>query len=165
MTSKLNDYLFMATFLALSHDWDYEHQDKWPEVHCKKSIAQSPIDLCPNDMVPIKEPPILCQNWNKIYELSMVNNGHTIVLTLPSNQSLSFSEGGLPGIYKLVQFHFHWGSEHTLNGKRKALEAHFVGFNNKFKSIEEALDFTNGVAVLGVCTKLLTLVTTIYFRQ
>ena len=36
--------------------------------------------------------------------------------------------GGLPGIYKLAQFHWHWGSsdgqgsEHRLNGNEKSME-------------------------------------------
>ncbi|CAG2249463.1 CA [Mytilus edulis] len=40
--------------------------------------------------------------------------------------------GGLPGPHKLLELHFHWGdniqrgSEHLINGKHSALEAHFV---------------------------------------
>ncbi len=38
------------------------------------------------------------------------------------------SGGGLPGEYRVAQFHFHWGSnnrrgsEHTIDGKRFPLE-------------------------------------------
>ena len=42
--------------------------------------------------------------------------------------SAELSRGGLPGTFKLAQFHFHWGtddstgSEHTLNGRQYPLE-------------------------------------------
>ena len=46
----------------------------------------------------------------------------------PELPELTLSGGGLPGTYKLVQFHFHWGksddhgSEHFIDGKKYPLE-------------------------------------------
>ena len=34
--------------------------------------------------------------------------------------------GNLRGEYRPMQLHFHWGSEHTVNGRRFALEMHIV---------------------------------------
>lgn len=48
------------------------------------------------------------------------------------------------------QMHFHWGSEHTINGRRFALELHMVHYDRRFKSIQDALGVKNGIAVLGV---------------
>ena len=47
------------------------------------------------------------------------------------------SGGGLNGTYAFAQLHFHWGSnskkgsEHTITGKRFAMEAHLVYYNKK----------------------------------
>jgi carbonic anhydrase len=52
----------------------------------------------------------------------VANNGHTIQLDVPSGDSLAL-EGQT---YELKQFHFHTPSEHALDGKRLAMEVHFV---------------------------------------
>jgi carbonic anhydrase len=61
--------------------------------------------------------------------------------------------------YVIAQFHFHWsgtndeGSEHTLDGKKFASEAHFVFFNKeKYKTFEQAAK-SDGLAVLGFFIK------------
>uniref|UniRef100_A0A8C3CU72 Alpha-carbonic anhydrase domain-containing protein n=1 Tax=Cairina moschata TaxID=8855 RepID=A0A8C3CU72_CAIMO len=55
----------------------------------------------------------------------LVNNGHTVMLSLegePASEHIAISGGGLPGRYRALQLHFHWGSpaangsEHTLDG-------------------------------------------------
>lgn len=51
--------------------------------------------------------------------------------------------------YVLDQMHFHWGSEHTLNGRRYALELHMVHHDRRY-SLKEAVQVKNGIAVLGV---------------
>lgn len=58
--------------------------------------------------------------------------------------------GGLPGKYVLDQMHFHWGSEHTVDGRRYPLELHMVHHDARFASLNDALASKTGVAVLGV---------------
>lgn len=58
--------------------------------------------------------------------------------------------GGLPQKYVLDQMHFHWGSEHTINGRRYPLELHMVHHDSRFASLNDALASKNGVAVLGI---------------
>jgi len=66
------------------------------------------------------------------------------------------SHGGLSGQYEVVNFHFHWGkddfkgSEHTFDGESYPLEMHIVCKNMRYKSISEALQNRDGLAVLGV---------------
>ncbi len=52
------------------------------------------------------------------------NNGHSYAVSFSGftqSSTPTISEGGLPGTFKLVGFHFHWGSqdyrgsEHLLN--------------------------------------------------
>ncbi|XKL65152.1 hypothetical protein PGB90_005238 [Kerria lacca] len=59
--------------------------------------------------------------------------------------------------YRLEQFHCHWGSdssqgsEHTVDGKPYAGELHLVHWNYyKYSSFKEALENSDGLAVLGV---------------
>jgi len=52
----------------------------------------------------------------------MVNNGHTIQVNVPSGSILT--RGGRT--YEMVQYHFHHPSEHFVDDKPFAMEAHFV---------------------------------------
>ncbi|XP_045479888.1 putative carbonic anhydrase 5 isoform X2 [Harmonia axyridis] len=133
----------------MSHGWNYKEQDKWPEA-CQGAIAQSPIDLDESHMVKLAMNPFMLRNWDEEYNATMTNNGHTILVELASRQPLAITGGGLPGQYKLVQFHFHWGAEHTVEGKRKALESHFVAHNTRYRSAVEAQKYRNGLAVIAV---------------
>ncbi|XP_075745563.1 carbonic anhydrase 1-like isoform X2 [Rhipicephalus microplus] len=67
---------------------------------------------------------------------------------------------GLPGRFLLHNLHFHaglddsCGSEHTMDGKTFAMEAHFVHYNDQFSSLEEASMERDGLAVIAVFFKL-----------
>lgn len=52
------------------------------------------------------------------------NNGHTIQVDFADESSDTLKIGDAN--YKLAQFHFHSPSEHTINGKRAAMEIHLV---------------------------------------
>lgn len=58
--------------------------------------------------------------------------------------------GGLPGKFVLDQMHFHWGSEHTVDGRRYPLELHMVHHDTRFDTLNDALASKTGVAVVGV---------------
>ncbi|XP_042303870.1 carbonic anhydrase 9 isoform X2 [Sceloporus undulatus] len=86
--------------------------------------------------------------------LRLKNNGHTIVLDLPGNMSVS--GGGFPFPYQAAQLHLHWGSkhalegsEHTVDGHRFAGELHVVHYNTHFGTIKEAAREPGGLAVLA----------------
>jgi carbonic anhydrase len=86
------------------------------------------------------------ENYDEpIDKASATNNGHSSNLQSPATcesaiyQTIYFTfsvqinvgrhilfGGGLPGTFLLDQMHFHWGSEHTLNGRRYGLELHLV---------------------------------------
>ena len=75
----------------------------------------------------------------------IVNNGHSVVnidlrtgdlrlvfnlvqeLELSQEEGVGVLSGGpLSGEYRPIQLHFHWGSEHQLEGRRYPLEMHIV---------------------------------------
>ncbi|WP_299443636.1 carbonic anhydrase [uncultured Aquimarina sp.] len=83
--------------------------------------SQSPIDIVTgvvheNDNL---------NNINMNYTTSateIFNNGHTIQFDYEAGSSASLNNID----YNLLQFHFHTGSEHTIDGKRYPMEMHLV---------------------------------------
>ncbi len=67
--------------------------------------------------------------------LDIVNNGHTVQVNVEPGHTAVLSGG----LYRLLQFHFHSPSEHKVNGRSAAMEAHFVHRNDD-----------GGLAVVGV---------------
>ena len=97
---------------------------------CSVGDRQSPIDIT----APVAtRRAALRIDWGK-RPIDIVNNGHTI--------QLNYAEGGTLHLgnrdYALKQLHFHHPSEHLVDGKRFAMEAHFVHAG------------TDGLAVIGV---------------
>lgn len=60
-------------------------------------------------------------DWGLI-DLYARNTGHSIQYDVYRGSVATNRDG----IYDLVQLHFHGGAEHTLQGERYAMEAHFV---------------------------------------
>ncbi len=90
-------------------------------VDCKIGKRQSPIDIpTTSKQLGISDAGIFV-NYNDV-DLDIVNNGHTIQVNIP-NGNESFINGKK---YKLLQFHFHAPSEHTVDGKPIPMEAHLV---------------------------------------
>lgn len=53
---------------------------------------------------------------------AILNNGHTLQWNYDSTSNITFN--GV--LYRLLQFHFHTPSEHTVDGKSFAMEVHLV---------------------------------------
>src|SRR5579871_3000472 len=107
---------------AESAHWTYADAQNWGAdgayPACSIGGEQSPIDLTAAVRAEI-EPPIL--SWRP-QAFPIANNGHTIQADV-SPGSFATSAGHR---YELQQFHFHTPSEHALDGRRSAMEAHFV---------------------------------------
>lgn len=84
----------------------------------------------------------------------MENNGKTVMVTMKCGD-LRVHGGGLFNEYGVWQFHFHWGSsndwgsEHTVDGRRFPMEMHVVTFNLEYGSVENAVNHSDGLLVLG----------------
>ncbi|ACT58615.1 carbonic anhydrase [Hirschia baltica] len=86
---------------------------------CKTGTQQSPIDMQHTISAFANAPQI---DWTPIKNGEVINNGHTLQLNV-------HDAGGLVQngkTYKLIQFHFHTPSEHTIHGRHFPMEAHFV---------------------------------------
>jgi carbonic anhydrase len=100
--------------------------EKWGDLDakyatCKTGRYQSPIDI-------IIAAPTVVESIAFNYRatpLKMVNNGHTIQINTNAESAIHIHGKE----YKLVQFHFHSPSEHTVNGTQYTMEVHLVHKN------------------------------------
>ena len=126
--------LTLAGFVAHAEGhpahWNYEHSHEgpthWAELDhafetCAKGTTQSPIDI--RNAVKADLPAL--QFGYGVAAPTIVNNGHTIQVNLPTGQTLKVGDA----TYELLQFHFHTPSEEALNGKHAAMVGHFVHKN------------------------------------
>ena len=90
---------------------------------CSGGRQQSPVAIDSRTAAAKGQPALVFQYRNT--PLVVENTGH--VVEVPYDQSSQLRIGG--DTYRLVQFHFHAPSEHTLNGKQFAMEAHLVHIN------------------------------------
>ncbi|XP_038698071.1 alpha carbonic anhydrase 7-like [Tripterygium wilfordii] len=98
-----------------------EIKKEWEE--CKNGTLQSPIDLTDQR---VKKIPKLLQ-MKKCYKpcnATLKNRGHDISLQWEELKAGSIEINGTS--YFLKQCHWHSPSEHTINGRRYALEMHMV---------------------------------------
>jgi carbonic anhydrase len=106
--------------------WSYEGvtgPDRWggldaADVVCADGEQQSPIDI--TGAIRASQPPLRI-GWTKRPD-TIVNNGHTIQLNVADGDTLRLGDRS----FRLTQFHFHHPSEHLVDGKASAMEAHFV---------------------------------------
>ncbi len=96
-------------------------------------MTQSPINIIP----PMTSSPskYLTFDWDPS-GTHIINNGHTIQFNYSGDSKLHLQGG----TFKLLQFHFHTDSEHTVNGEDSPAEVHFVHLN----------ETTGKLAVVGV---------------
>lgn len=83
--------------------------------------------------------------------IGLFNTGHGVSIELKYALGVQFQTlgGPLDEPFVLKNFHLHWPSEHTLDGRRFAAEIHLVHFNKKYQSFEIASSKPDGLAVLG----------------
>ncbi|XP_055945229.1 putative carbonic anhydrase 3 [Argiope bruennichi] len=106
---------------------------QWPRLFpaCNGDI-QSPIDIQTNNVRRDRHlDKLYFFGYNTLVkQATVVNDGHTVMITPQDNVKRGITVQGID--YNLQQLHFHWGSEkypggeHTLNGRKFEMEAHFV---------------------------------------
>jgi carbonic anhydrase len=87
---------------------------------CSLGKNQTPIDI--SSSVPISKEMREIQFHYVSSPLKLTNNGHSVQVT-PAMGSNIVLEGNS---FRLLQFHFHAKSEHSIDGKFSPLEIHFV---------------------------------------
>ncbi|KAI8813198.1 alpha carbonic anhydrase [Cladochytrium replicatum] len=94
----------------------------WPGT-CQTGTQQSPINIVGESILSPQAP--LEFHWSStLSSVNYTNNGHTVVATVPKDDSSYVLKNNIK--YKLLQFHFHNPSEHRFEDFATALEAHFV---------------------------------------
>ena len=106
--------------------WDYDKHGPscWGDFNkeCSDGKAQSPINIVTADTIPLDADAALLLNQDYCAEAKVIDNGHSIKVTMEDAGSIT---AGCVD-YKLLQFHFHGYSEHTVDGKQYDLVAHLV---------------------------------------
>uniref|UniRef100_A0A8C0SHV4 Carbonic anhydrase n=1 Tax=Canis lupus familiaris TaxID=9615 RepID=A0A8C0SHV4_CANLF len=136
-------------------------QVHWPrEYPTCGGTRQSPIDLQRRKVQynPSLKALKLTGYRIQVGEFPMINNGHTVQISLPPTMRMMASDGTE---YIAQQMHFHWGgasseisgSEHTIDGIRFVAEIHIVHYNSKYKSYDIAQHEPDGLAVLAALVK------------
>lgn len=69
---------------------------------------------------------------------------------------IMLSGGNMSSTYLLNHMQFHWSAEHTVDGIRHPLELHLVHYNQKYKNFNLALQHENGIAIIAVLFKVVT---------
>ena len=112
---------------AAAPEWGYDGEiaaAEWGSLDeawaaCDAGTEQSPIDFT----APYEgDAPVPELAWTPSTGATVVDNGHTIQVNLEGAGGLTLAGTE----YDLVQFHFHAGSEHTLDGEQYPFEVHFV---------------------------------------
>ncbi|XP_072472602.1 carbonic anhydrase 6 isoform X2 [Notamacropus eugenii] len=156
--------LLVAHTEGSGHGWTYPEGPEGEEGAWSNQYPtcageqQSPINIQTNEVLENKalRPLKLSGYGHQEGEFLLVNNGHSVQLSLPSTMQIV---RGLSHIFTAVQMHFHWGgktgkshgSEHTVNGAHYDSEMHIVHYNSdQYSSSDEAQGKPNGLAVLAV---------------
>ncbi|XP_066539230.1 carbonic anhydrase 2-like [Hoplias malabaricus] len=145
----------------MSHGWGYAADngpDTWVEnFPVAAGPRQSPIDIVTGEVEYDPDLVALAPSYDPSTSLDILNNGHSVQVTFADDaDSSSLTGGPISGTYRLKQFHFHWGSsddkgsEHTVDGKTYPAELHLVHWNTKYPCFGEAVDKSDGLAVIGV---------------
>jgi carbonic anhydrase len=106
-----------------TNHWGYEGQagpEHWADL-CTTGHEQSPIDLVA--ALHASDAPAVQLDWQVGTDWLVQNNGHTLQLT-PIGSAGKIEIAGKA--YTLLQLHFHHPAEHAIDGKRAAMEVHFV---------------------------------------
>ncbi|CAF1924199.1 hypothetical protein YC2023_056920 [Brassica napus] len=115
------------------HEFNYKKNDgkgpeRWGEIKqewemCGKGEIQSPIDLMNERVKIVSHLGRLIRDYEPS-NATIKNRGHDIMLKFEDGAAGSIKINGFQ--YELQQLHWHSPSEHTINGRRFALELHMV---------------------------------------
>ena len=113
--------------------WDYSQNGPahWEEFSktCGTGRSQSPVNIIPGKTVSMNHNYDLTMHEDVNTMAKIIDNGHSIKVTPEQSGTITLHGED----FKLLQFHFHGKSEHTVDGKRYDMVAHMVHQNPKTK--------------------------------
>ncbi|OQR72965.1 carbonic anhydrase 2-like [Tropilaelaps mercedesae] len=136
-------------------DWGYE-SDIAPQSwlsrfkYCAGS-RQSPINIDMSKVVVNSSLGRVILHGFKDKRVYTVKNIGSTVLVLPAlhDPPIGLVSENDEDRYHFHSAHFHWTSEHAINGQYYSLEAHFVLHNEKYHDVAEALNYPDGLEVVS----------------
>ncbi|XP_027349157.1 alpha carbonic anhydrase 7-like [Abrus precatorius] len=153
-TILLISILFCSTLTRALDEPEYGYNEKsrdgpehWGDLKeewevCKKGEMQSPIDLSNHRVKVIPKLGEIRRSY-KPQHANVLNRGHDVAVNWEGDAG-SIDINGTH--FLLQQCHWHWPSEHTINGRRYDLELHMV-------HVSPQPDGTNKTAVVGLLYK------------
>ncbi|XP_017058604.1 carbonic anhydrase 15 [Drosophila ficusphila] len=166
---------FAANFRSNEIEFDYQSPERWRDISRQcGGLNQSPIAISRRKAIPLSLPPLDFGVYDEYFDdlVTVKNTGHTVEFKVPSTVYgiKPYVTGSLLPLdfYEAENVHFHWGSpqskgsEHMLNGHRYDLEMHIVHRNTKYLTLEDAINYTDGVTVLAVLFKVVRTDPTFY---
>ncbi|XP_047037263.1 uncharacterized protein LOC124642704 [Helicoverpa zea] len=119
--------------------------------------VQSPISIskvmCPQFSL---QPLNFKRYWDNEHGATLFNTGRTAKFMFESEKNRPILSGGpLNGEYIFEQMHFSWsfdnatGCEHVVDDHGYAAESQLIHYNSKYGNFEEALGYTDGLAIVG----------------
>ncbi|CAD6185223.1 unnamed protein product [Caenorhabditis auriculariae] len=129
--------------------WSYYEDDGCGPTQWPNGLRQSPVNIDLSNVVFHEtNDGIKFVNYDHVLRGELVNNGHSVQLKPELyGEAPEIYGGGLDQVYRLVQYHFHWGSnccegsEHLIDGKSYPAELHLV---------HQGTEDPNMLAVIGV---------------
>jgi len=119
VAAQASDVKHTSHWAYTGHEGPSHWGDLSKDYHaCKAGKSQSPIDISASKYGSAN-PVSISYNSKAV---SILNNGHTIQVNIADGSNITVSGKS----YKLLQFHFHTPSEHTINGKHADMVAHLV---------------------------------------
>ncbi|XP_023215652.1 carbonic anhydrase 7-like [Centruroides sculpturatus] len=151
LNNKFNSFCFVLLTAEWSYDGSYgDGPNDWPGL-CQSGTEQSPINIdCSYVVVNENLDCFDFSDYNKRLRSVKIENSNGKTIKVTPNDDIKLSGGSLPGTFKLEEFHFHWRAEHSYYGGFNPLELHFVHKNEKYSTLQEALQYRDGVAVIAV---------------
>ncbi|XP_028168654.1 putative carbonic anhydrase 3 [Ostrinia furnacalis] len=145
--------LLSLTGLSVARDWSHHDEDAWPG-QCGVGKEQSPINIVPHESLPDPHEahirgPLVYRGYGDV-EVRARNTGYKVRWAVePGTPAPVLSGGPLRDNYTFAEVHFHWLSEHAINGLKYPMEIHFVHLKTGL-NFDQALQQRDGVAVVGV---------------
>ncbi|KAJ2947243.1 hypothetical protein O0L34_g16953 [Tuta absoluta] len=143
--------------MNLTDVWNYNNENAWPGKKCQEGgKRQSPIDIREQDVKVdfegefIRFGPLSFIGYKGVL-MAGINNGLTVQFSSEGDPSIHpiLKGGPLKHSYRLEQLHFHWLSEHAIDGRKFPMELHFVHVRTDL-TVAEALQQRDGLAIVAM---------------
>lgn len=152
--------LLLLPGLCLGDDFSYDGNQgpsHWgDEYHACIGKHQSPINIDEHNVKNVSLPPLQLFDIDNPFPSFVTNNGHTVMLKINVSKVPTLTGGPVGNnFYVFEQLHFHWGendyegSEDLINNHSFPMEMHAVFYKKDYKSMDEALKHSDGLAILA----------------